>query len=190
MTQVDDVLFTQMSKVRRDERGVVCGETVFGGVAYDFERLDDNDTVHADARQYRLTPVDDSHGPVIISGARFRDGERVHWFTFYAPELKDRHSSRERFAGFLDRVRDQTATTAHWCGFCITHYADTELESIRSRCVDMFMDRGDMEALSDDERDTLLAWSNELRTSVDEPSDAPKDRASSFDNGNSTAGPR
>ncbi|MEZ6056234.1 MAG: hypothetical protein R3C01_05975 [Planctomycetaceae bacterium] len=163
-SEIDDLAYGPASNVITDDDGPLRGDTVFCGVPYTFEREPDED---ADANTWGvwfvLTPVDANLGLPIRAMGRFRGATSVRWTSFGSPTLINGPNIREQYAGFLERLANETATYALWDAFNVAHYSDDCLEQVRIECVRLLYDRDSLSPLTNDERATLLSLIARLR---------------------------
>jgi hypothetical protein len=74
--------------------------------------------------------------------------------------------TREAFADFLDRLAAGTSPRADWVEHAVNHYKDEKLEEYRRGCVRLAVQAGESFPRSDEHRQQLRKWANELRAAV------------------------
>ena len=185
-TEIDGLAYRPASNVISDDDGPLRGDTVFCDVPYTFQR-----NPHEDAKAntwgtwFDLTPVDAQLGLPIRAMGHFRGTTSVRWNSFGSPTLANCADIRERYAGFLERLDNESATYALWDAFNVAHYSDDRLEQVRIECVRLLHDRDTLAPLTSDLRAKIKSLIARLRDKSDEPRDARKSPNASDGNGKS-----
>ena len=163
-SEIDDLAYEPASNVVTDDDGPLRGDTVFCDVPYTFERKPhEDDNANTWGVWFDLTPVDVNLGLPMRAMGRFRGTNSVRWTSFGSPTLINGPNIREQYAGFLERLANETATYALWNAFNVAHYSDDCLEQVRVECVRLLYDRDSLSPLSIGERATLRSLIDRLR---------------------------
>lgn len=161
MTDLDELAFTTATIRDTDSVGPLDGDTVFRGVDYRFTRRAAEDPTRNDwGLWYDLDPIVPSTGFPMRAIGLFRADDSVRWTSFGCRAFTADADHRTMFKDFLRRLRNETATSAHWDALCLAHYPDDVLEEVRRDCVRLFLTRDSLLSLTAAERaklDSLIA---------------------------------
>lgn len=163
-SEIDDLAYRPASNVVVDSDGPLRGNTIFCDVPYTFQRKPHEDPIaNLWGMWFDLIPVDGHLGLPMRAIGRFRETSSVRWTSFGSPILIHGPDIRERYAGFLERLANGTATYALWEAFNVAHYySDDRLEQVRIECVRLFLARGGIRDLTIAERVKLASMIERL----------------------------
>lgn len=151
-SEIDDLAYRPASNVVVDSDGPLCGDTIFNDVPYTFQRKsDENPNANLWGTWFDLIPTDPHFGLPMRAIGHFRETSSVRWTSFGSPSLIGASDIRERYAGFLERLANGTATYALWDAFNVAHYSDVQLEQVRIECVHLLSGRESLSRITADE---------------------------------------